>query len=133
MSVSATTSTASAAVAIYDSKVDEQEESEVINDTSNHINNDNTSNNDSSNNNDNDMSNNDVFFQDTWNIMNRRTSQKVGTVAMEDRQFCSFFGAQKEIVKMVWDMLREGNQLVLIIAGAVCNIFIFIWYISMVS
>jgi hypothetical protein len=30
-------------------------------------------------------------------------------VAMEDRQFHSFFNAQKEIVKMAWDTLGEGG------------------------
>jgi hypothetical protein len=34
-------------------------------------------------------------------------SQKVSTAAIEDRRFCSFFGAQMEIALMVWDMLGE--------------------------
>jgi hypothetical protein len=39
-----------------------------------------------------------------------RTSQKVGTVAIKDHQFCSFFGAWMEIAPVVvWDMLEEGG------------------------
>jgi len=41
-------------------------------------------------------------------IMNR-AGRRVGTAAMEDRRFRSFFGAQFEIVCMVWDMLGEGG------------------------
>ena len=35
--------------------------------------------------------------------------RRVGTAAMEDRRSRSFFGAQFEIVRMVWDMLGEGG------------------------
>jgi hypothetical protein len=50
----------------------------------------------------------DVFIRDAQEIMNRM-SLKIGTAALEDCQFCSFFGAWKEIVKMVWDMLGESG------------------------
>ncbi len=38
-----------------------------------------------------------------------RTLQKMGTATMEDCLFSAFFGAWKEIVHMVWDMLGEGS------------------------
>ncbi len=41
-------------------------------------------------------------------IMNQ-TTKKLGTAAMEDRRFRSFFGARKEIIEMVWNRLREGS------------------------
>ncbi len=68
---------------------DKQEVSDIINDTSNSINNDVASNSDSRGNNNN-ISNDDVFFQDAQDTMNWM-SQKVGTVAMEDCRFQSFF------------------------------------------
>jgi len=49
-----------------------------------------------------------AFHRATWEIMNR-AGRRVGTAAMEDRRFRSFFGAQFEIVRMVWDMLGEGG------------------------
>ena len=49
-----------------------------------------------------------AFHRAAREIMNR-AGQRVGTVAMEDRRFRSFFGAQFEIVRMVWDMLGEGG------------------------
>ncbi len=70
MSVSAATSTASATTAIFDSKDNKQEVSDVVNDTSNNVDNDNVSNGSSSDSNDNNMSNNDVFLQDARDIMN---------------------------------------------------------------
>jgi hypothetical protein len=105
-SISAATSAASPAVAIFDSKDDKKEVSDIDNDTSKNINNDDASNdNDTSNNS---ASNVDVFIMEAWDIMNQ-ASRKIGTVAMEDRRFCSFFGAWKDIVEMVWDMLGEGG------------------------
>jgi hypothetical protein len=92
MSFSAATPAASATATIFDSKDDKQEVSDVINNTSNNVNNDNANNADSSNKDNDDISNNDVFLQDAQDIMNR-ASRKVGTVAMEDRRFRSFFGA----------------------------------------
>ena len=44
----------------------------------------------------------------TREIMNQ-AGRRVGTVAMEDRCFRSFFGARLEIVHMVWDMMGEGG------------------------
>ena len=41
-------------------------------------------------------------------IMNQ-AGQRVGTAAMEDRLFHSFFGVRFEIIRMVWDMLGEGG------------------------
>jgi hypothetical protein len=100
MSVSAATSVSSAAAAIFDSKDDENEVTDIIDYTSNDVNSDNTR--------DDNLSNVNVFSMDAWYIMNR-ASRKIGTVAVEDRQLRSLFGAQKEIVKMVWDMLGEGS------------------------
>jgi hypothetical protein len=49
-----------------------------------------------------------VFFRAARDIMNR-TARNVGSAAMEDCRFRSFFGARYDIVKMVWDMLGEGG------------------------
>jgi hypothetical protein len=49
-----------------------------------------------------------AFHRAPREIMNR-AGQRVETAAMEDRRFRSFFGAQFEIVRMVWDMLGEGG------------------------
>jgi len=49
-----------------------------------------------------------TFHHAAREIMNR-AGRGVGTAAMEDRHFRSFFGAQFEIVRMVWDMLGEGG------------------------
>ena len=49
-----------------------------------------------------------AFHRAAREIMNR-AGRRVGTAAMEDRRFRSFFGAQFEIVRMVWDMLGEGG------------------------
>ncbi len=49
-----------------------------------------------------------VFFWAAWEIMNR-LNKKIGTAAMEDQQFRSFFGARNEIVLKLWDMLGEGG------------------------
>jgi hypothetical protein len=106
MSVSDATSAASAADAIFDSKDDEKEVRDIVNDTSNSVDTDNVSNdNNASNNN---TSNIDVFLMTARDIM-YRASRKIGTVTMEDHLFHSFFGAQKEILKMVWNMLGEGG------------------------
>jgi hypothetical protein len=106
MSVSDATSVASAAATIFDSKDDEKEVSEVVNNTSNIIDNDVAGNNNNASYNI--ASKVDVFLMDNRDIMNQ-ASRKIGTIAMEDRQFHSFFGAWKEIAKMVWNMLGEGG------------------------
>ncbi len=49
-----------------------------------------------------------MVFWDAQEIMNR-TSKKVGTGAIEDHRFHSFFCAWIEIALMVWDMLGEGG------------------------
>ena len=49
-----------------------------------------------------------AFDRAAREIMNR-AGRRVGTAAMEDRRFRSFFGARFEIVRMVWDMLGEGG------------------------
>ena len=49
-----------------------------------------------------------VFFRAARDIMNR-TARNIGSAAMEDRRFRSFFGARYDIVKMVWEMLGEGG------------------------
>jgi hypothetical protein len=33
----------------------------------------------------------------------------IGTAAIEEHQFCNFFGAQNEIMLKVWSMLGEGS------------------------
>jgi hypothetical protein len=48
-----------------------------------------------------------AFHRATREIMNR--AGQIGTAAMEDRRFRSFFGARFEIFCMVWDMLGEGG------------------------
>jgi hypothetical protein len=50
----------------------------------------------------------DVFFWAAQEIMNW-SNKKIGTATMEERQFCSFFGIQKEIILKVWGMLGEGG------------------------
>jgi hypothetical protein len=64
---------------------------------------------------DDDMSNNkdkemdaDVFFWAARVIMNR-SNKNIGTAAMEDRQFRSFFYVRQDINEMVWDILGEGG------------------------
>jgi hypothetical protein len=49
-----------------------------------------------------------AFDRAAREIMNR-AGRRVGTAAMEDRRFRSFFGARFDIVRMVWDMLGEGG------------------------
>jgi hypothetical protein len=49
-----------------------------------------------------------AFHRAAREIMNR-AARRVGTAAMKDRRFRSFFGAQFEIVRMVRDMLGEGG------------------------
>jgi hypothetical protein len=48
------------------------------------------------------------FYCAAQEIMNQ-AGQRVGTAAMEDRLFHSFFGVRFEIIRMVWDMLGEGG------------------------
>jgi hypothetical protein len=50
----------------------------------------------------------DVFFWAAREIMNR-SNKKIGTAAMEEFRFRSFFGARNEIVLKVWKMLGEGG------------------------
>jgi hypothetical protein len=38
-----------------------------------------------------------------------RSNKKIGTAAMEECQFRSFFGARNEIVLKAWSMLGEGG------------------------
>jgi hypothetical protein len=109
MSESVATSAASATTAIFDSKDNKQEVSDVINNTSNNVDDDDASNDDDDNNvSNNDVSNIDVVFLDTQDIMNK-VSRKVGMVTMEDNQFRSFFSTQMEIINIVWNMLEEGS------------------------
>jgi hypothetical protein len=49
-----------------------------------------------------------AFHRAAREIMNR-VGRRVGTAAMEDHRFRSFFGVRFEIVHMVWDMLGEGG------------------------
>ncbi len=51
-----------------------------------------------------------VFLHDARDIQNR-TSQCVGTAAMEDRRFRGLLGARIEIVLKVWSMLTEDGLL----------------------
>ncbi len=80
--------------------------SDIVHNMTNN-NNDNVSNNDASNNGDNETDV-DMFFGAAREVMNR-SNKKIGTAAMEERQFRSFFSAQKEIVLKVWGMLGEGS------------------------
>jgi hypothetical protein len=101
MSVSdATSSAAFIAAAIKDREDDGREQvSDVVDDTTNN-NIDNVSNDDVKN--DKDVETEvDVFFGAAQEIMNQ-SNKKLGTAAMEDRQFRSFFGTQNEIVLKVW-------------------------------
>jgi hypothetical protein len=50
----------------------------------------------------------DVFFWEAQVIMNQ-SNKKIGTAAMKECRFRSFFGAQKEIVLKVRGMLGEGG------------------------
>ncbi len=108
MSVSdGTSSAASIAAVINDSKEDGQEQvSDLVHNTTNDDN-DNVSDNDASDNEDKEMDA-VVFFWAAWEILNR-SNKKIGTVAMEDRWFRSFFGARNEIVLKMWGMLGEGS------------------------
>jgi hypothetical protein len=71
MSVSTATSAAFAAAAIFDSKEDKQEVSDVVNGTSNSVDNDYASDVVSCKDDNDDMSKVDVFLLDAWVIMNR--------------------------------------------------------------
>jgi hypothetical protein len=106
---SASASAAPPTARIYNSKEDPQEKevSDIVNDTSNDNTSDDGSDDNISNKEDKETEA-DVFFCDTLSIMNQ-TLQIVATATTENRCFCAFFGAQKEIVHMVWDMLGEGG------------------------
>jgi hypothetical protein len=51
-----------------------------------------------------------MFLHAAQDIMNQ-VRRKVGTVAREDRRFREHIGAPFAIVRMVWDMLEEGDLL----------------------
>jgi hypothetical protein len=103
----ASSSAASIAAAINDSKDNGREQVNDVVDNTTDNKDDNVSNDDASNDKDKETKA-EVFFRDAQKIMNR-TSLKISTAAMEDHQFRSFFGARKEFVEMVWDMLGEGG------------------------
>ena len=96
MSASAALS-AAPATNIYDSKGNDLtmgEVSDVINNTSSD--NDGTSNDDQTSNDD-EETEDSLFLCAARDIMNQ-TGWKVGTAAMEDRRFCSLFGARFQII-----------------------------------
>jgi hypothetical protein len=100
-------SSAASAAAIYGSEEDKQE-TVMLREVSGIDDNMSDYNNDTNSSNNNGETEQDLFFQDTRDIMNR-TSQKVGTADIKDRQFHSIFEARIEIALMVWDMLGEGS------------------------
>jgi hypothetical protein len=117
--MSASTSAAHPAAAIYSSNDSPMmgEVSDAVNDDTTVINDDTTvvDNDTSNDDNNNDTSDNNggddtVFFCAARDIMNR-VGRMVGTAAREDCRFREHFGAPFAIVQMVWDMLVEGGLL----------------------
>jgi hypothetical protein len=104
-------SAAQAAAIIYASKVSPAmgEVSDVVDDDTTDIDDD-TNDDETSNADDEGVSDDAVFSRAARDIMNR-VGRKVGLAAVEDRRFREHFGAPFEIVRMVWDMMGEGQLL----------------------
>ena len=97
--------------AIYESDTPPQdtEVSDVSVDNDNDDTSDNDKDNGSGDNGSNGKETEDAAFHRAAREIMNRAGRRVGMAAMEDRRFRSFFGAQFEIVPMVWDMLGEGG------------------------
>ena len=91
-----------------------EEVSDISVASSNDSNNDDNGSDDDNDDNDDNNGDNDegteeaVFLHDARDIQNR-TSQSVGTAAMEDRWFRSLFGVRIKIVQKVWLLLWEDG------------------------